>query len=336
MITVSSDLEDLPWEEWRRRWIPDDQVTYTIHEPRRHNREVDNFKALHALVYLALNDLIIFEISEDDGCVIRFLRFPTQLSADIEKYYHEMFLFQNWNYSFYYICLMNCWINPVSTWQRMWSKRFMLTPLTMIPSRVRREVYGYPTCVQDAIHNFEPLDYWDADQDWIVQSTIMQRKIGGPSENISTKENWMTLSYSSERALQASLFQASVSGRIYFEHQISFSVRYMHERFDCGDYILSDQLYQSWHQLMTDPRCYLLCNPFHDDIHAIRTEFQPKHDIPNQKQRFDSYVLTTKSLSLTDGGIFYGNFNEPGFEVGLTDPSDDTDYDSDRSPKGNW
>lgn len=118
-----------------------------------------NDKAARALQNLRNLGLIYFFLSQEVACVVMFIEFPTSISESIEEAYHDMFLYQNEDATFFYICQNNAWINPVSRWFPLWSSRFMMNPLAAWPHSVFRDNRGYPENIQDAFQNYSPLDF---------------------------------------------------------------------------------------------------------------------------------------------------------------------------------
>lgn len=50
------------------------------------------------------------------GCIIHFLEFPVTLDDEIDEAYEQIFKYQNESFCYFYICLFDGWMNPVSVW----------------------------------------------------------------------------------------------------------------------------------------------------------------------------------------------------------------------------
>ena len=333
------EIENCSWQHWERIWTPEQETRFRVHgwistdETYSYKRVRSNLDALRSLGYLQDCGFIDYMFVSNFGCIVQVQKFPMNLDEDYEGLWNRMFMYQNPEYNFFYICLMDTFINPVSQWQLRWLERYGLSPLSCHPRQVYRQLYGRPADVEDALQHYKPVDY-HYDIDWIVRMKVKQRKIGGPPpipEERRIPGPWNDMADALQRSnVEPFLEERDSCGKyVYqFEQEISFTVQYFHERFDWAECLFSDAIVQKWEEYMANPESYLLYKPPLLD-HA----FNPRHqDISHISDRYLYYCSTLSALSIN-----YGDPEDIDLIFSPSGSPTESEYvDSDRSPKGPW
>lgn len=220
-----------PWTKHCALWCPEPAVQHSF-QIEVYNQQLENDKAVAALQML--RDLKVVKYYRTSaGCVVHFISFPLSITDTIIGAYYDIFKYQNDEFNFIYLCLISCWINPVSKWQRQWMEKFMPNILLIHPERVWKLPKGVPDTVGEAIDYFHPGDYGETD--WIIQSKVYQRKHGEPVQNWN-QTTWCCLS-NPEEYKKFGGYQAYHSKSEKISTKFEFSIGFFHEDFDIFQYL---------------------------------------------------------------------------------------------------